>query len=191
MGQSRRKGDPSNDRKARSKDLSALKVASPKGKPQIASPKGKPSGVVDVQENDKVREVEVVDDTNDLAEKERGSPEGASSDPYEGGAEWETQRDTCPHQTKSVFHFVKSVSKTMCQELRHKTNRRSSDYSLSPSDLAYLISDKLWAPVTVRDVCASTYLFEQDKAKPRYELKLRPATGADKTRFPQHLIGNN
>ena len=41
--------------KARSADQSALKVASPKGKPQIASPKGKPRGVVDVQEDDKVR----------------------------------------------------------------------------------------------------------------------------------------
>ena len=45
--------------------------------------------------------------------------------------------------------------------------------------------------ITVRDICSSTYLFEQDKAKPRYELKLRPATGADKTRFPRHLIGEN
>ena len=41
--------------KARSGAQSALKIASPKGKPQIASPKGKPRGAVDVQEDDKVR----------------------------------------------------------------------------------------------------------------------------------------
>ena len=46
---------PPTNNKARSGDQSALKVASPKGKPQIASPKGKPRGVVDVQEDDKVR----------------------------------------------------------------------------------------------------------------------------------------
>ena len=40
---------------ARSGAQSALKIASPKGKPQIAPPKGKPRGVVDVQEDDKVR----------------------------------------------------------------------------------------------------------------------------------------
>ena len=101
----------------------------------------------------------MVDDTNDLAEKERCSPEGAISDPYEGGAEWVTQRDTCPHLAKSVYNFVRKVSRTMCQELRHKTNRRSSDYSLSPSGFAFPISEKLRMKVTVRDVRASTYLF--------------------------------
>ena len=133
----------------------------------------------------------MVDDTNDLAEKERSLPEGAISDPYEGEAEWDTQRNACPRLAKSVYDFVRKVSKTMCMELRHRTNRRGSDYSLSPSDLAFLISEKLRMRVTVRDVCASTYLFEQDRAKPRYELKLRPATSADKTRFPQHLVGMN
>ena len=40
----------------------------------------------------------------------------------------------------------------------------------------------------MRDVCFSTRLFEKDKAKPRYELKLRPATAADIARFPRHVI---
>ena len=42
--------------------------------------------------------------------------------------------------------------------------------------------------VSVRDVCFATRLLEKDRDKPRYELKTRLATAAEKTRFPRHIM---
>ena len=48
--------------------------------------------MVEVTEDDKVRVVKLVDYDDDLADKENAK-EGAGSDPYEGGAGWQAQRE--------------------------------------------------------------------------------------------------
>ena len=76
----------------------------------------------------------------------------------------------------------------MTKELRHKSNRREADASLSPSDLSHLLSKTMGQEISALDVIVSTWLFHKDRNKPRYELKLRLAKDADLSRFPDHVL---
>ena len=132
---------PASSPKGRPEAVLSTPVASPRGKPPNASPQGTPGGVVHVEDEKEDRKIQIVDGDNGLADKE-----GASSEPYEGGATWQAQlmySKYRSHPTKEEGKYFTSVSKVMCKELRHKTNRRNADYSLSPGDLAHIISRKM------------------------------------------------
>lgn len=106
------------------------------------------------------------------------------------GDEWLPQTRVLPWLPTKEWQKNKDISKAMIKELRHRHNRRQKDASLSPEELACLVSEALHIDVSIQDVIFATQVSKKDERKPRFEILQRRAT-VDGMAFRGHMLNHN